>query len=179
MNRRSCMIPVVASGAATMIKLLVAALAFAGAYVGVKAGRDTFGQGRADTSAPARTITLNSTPTAVAHVPFLGNAGERAEEGVVDVRVRAAPSASACVLRARALLANPAPGTTLLYEWRLLRWSDTTGAWKPYLSFSGGFAGERRTLEWEPRVPDAPARYRVELVAEDGHAIRDELRVTC
>lgn len=172
---------ILATGTATAVKLLVATLAFVGAYVGVEAGRDTFRQASPDT--PARTIRLGSASTAVTHVPFREDARDRAEKGtngkagVVDVRVRAA--SSACVLQARALLTNPAPETTLLYEWRLLRWSETTGAWKPYLSFSGGFAGERRTLEWEPSVPGTPARYRVELVVEGGDTIRDEVRVTC
>jgi len=164
-----------ASGAATAIKLLVATLAFAGAYVGVEATWNTPAPPPAKSQPQTRTLTLRPSPAA-------GTAGlpaRPARSGVLDVAVTPGASCDHQIV-ARTLLVNPDPSGTLLYGWRMQRWSTTADAWKTYLTANSGFTGDRRTAEWEARVVANPGWYRVELTTRGGEPIRSErFQVAC
>ncbi|GLW12370.1 hypothetical protein Misp01_74980 [Microtetraspora sp. NBRC 13810] len=168
MSRRNGVVPVVASGTATAVKLLVATLAFAGAYVGVGAANG----GAPATGAGTRTVTLSAraVPVTTALVP---------RAGVVTVSQR---SLAPCEkrLRARGVVRNPAPDQVVLYGWRLQRWSHVKKTWRTYLSSSSGFTGPAMTTEWRPDVVGNPGWYRVELTVRGGKPVRSErFRISC
>jgi hypothetical protein len=215
MTPRSSVVPVVASGTATAVKLLVASLAFAGAYVGVEAstgGRPGQAQPRAEApSAGAATVaegavaaggeeTAARTGDRTPNRPVTGKAtgsqtgsqaGAQPGTGVRSVTlsgasartvpvvrqrpVTRAPAAGtisvsleagescATGLRVRGLVANPDPSDTVLYGWRLERWSPRAKEWKTYLTAGAGFTGSRQVAEWRPHVVANPGWYRVRL----------------
>ncbi|GAA5055654.1 hypothetical protein HNP84_006267 [Thermocatellispora tengchongensis] len=179
MNGRDILGPVAASGATNAIKLLVATLAFAGAYVGVEATQHASVSAQATdagTSAPerpAQRITLQSraVPVTTDRLPKTGT-----------ITVSAAGFTAPCAkeLHVQSVVANPDPDDTVLYGWRLQRWSEATKTWKPYLTARSGFAGARKVAEWHPRVVNNPGWYRVELSVTGAGAVRSErFQVSC
>ena len=81
---------------------------------------------------------------------------------------------------ARALLVNPAPGRTVLYRWRLARWSPATKTWRTYLADHSGFAGGSKSVAWQPRVSGNPGWYRIELTARNAKTVTsDRFQVSC
>jgi hypothetical protein len=83
-----------------------------------------------------------------------------------EVTVTETPSKTATCEKTytvRSLVVNARPSGTLLYGWRLVRWSAATHSWRTYLTSNSGFTGESQLAEWSPRVVDNPGWYRVEL----------------
>lgn len=159
---------VLASGSASAAKLLVAALAFTAAYVGVSA-YDTANSAPAPQSRTTTTIRFAAVTTDVAP-----------EAGSVVVNPLTTSGGCERAFRARGVVVSPTPGDTVLYGWRLARWSAPAHDWKTYLVDHEGFYGPRRTVSWEPRVIGNPGWYRVELSVEGGRTIRSEkFRVSC
>ncbi|MFJ2031650.1 hypothetical protein [Streptosporangium sp. NPDC087985] len=71
MSPRSSVAPVVASGAASVVKLLVATLAFTGAYVGAEVSHSVSVQGRPEVTAQTtrtQTVSLLSKSTTITTV---------------------------------------------------------------------------------------------------------------
>ncbi|MFB4286100.1 hypothetical protein ACBI99_00570 [Nonomuraea sp. ATR24] len=160
-----------ATGAASAVKFLVAALAFAAAYAGLTA------YGAASSAplpapAPARAVTLpaRTVPAALpAAVPG-------------EVTVTALDSAPDCLktFLARTVIVNPDPDEAVSYRWRLARWNPGTNTWGTYLVHYSGFAGAEESAAWDPAISANPGWYRVELKAEGREAIRsDRFQVSC
>lgn len=163
---------VLATGTAHTAKLFVTALIFTGAYVGFSA-YDTA------SSAPTQTLTLAAqtaqvstpAPTAVTSAP--------AAPGVVAVSTR---SSGQCrtTLTARTVVTGSGSGSSVLYGWRLLRWSPTSQKWHVHLADHAGFSGAKRTLTWDARVADNPGWYRIDLTVKGSSTITsDRFQVTC
>ncbi|MBG0815633.1 hypothetical protein [Planomonospora sp. ID82291] len=172
MSPRSSVVPVVASGTATVLRLLAATLVFAALY----AGAETLGgSGRAEAAGPERTRTVTLSAQAG------GSAEERAPEPGT-VAVDEIPSGGRCdrTYRARGAVGNPDPQDTVSYGWRLERWSPATRTWRTYLTEGAGFTGASRTAEWEPRIVGNPGLYRVRLSIDGGATLRSEkFMVSC
>ncbi|MFC4586175.1 hypothetical protein [Sphaerisporangium corydalis] len=165
------------SGTATAFKLLVATLAFAGAYFGVTTTRSAAEPDHGTTlvaGTPVRTVVLSarSMPVEARHIP---------QAGMVTVAAATATASCGRTYHAQAVI-DPGPsGDPVVYGWRLQRWSVSAHEWRSYL-FSGtdGFMGAQRTVEWYPRVVDNPGWYRVELtVAGKGGVLSEKFQITC
>ncbi|WP_329084615.1 hypothetical protein [Streptosporangium sp. NBC_01469] len=165
MSPRSSVAPVVASGTVSAVKLLIATLAFAGAYLGVEATYGIPAQ-PAGAAAQARTVELSSrSMPATAQVPAPGT-----------VTVSAVDALGPCdrPYQARSLVENNDPRATVSYGWRLERWSPGTRRWQTYLGIGSGFSGESQTVEWQPRVVNNPGWYRVVLSVSGDAPLRSE-----
>ncbi|MFD1935742.1 MULTISPECIES: hypothetical protein [Nonomuraea] len=161
---------VLGTGSSTAARLLVGALAFTAAYVGVSA------YGTAN-STPRETTTVNLSATIL---PIT----EQTEPDVGTITVSALTGrGTGCdkSFVARSVVLNPEAGDTLMYHWRLTRWSSVSRSWKTYQSEYAGFAGARRNVKWELRIQDNPGWYRIELVVEGAKKpIRsDRILVSC
>ncbi|MBE1562717.1 hypothetical protein [Nonomuraea africana] len=171
---------VLGTGSATAAKLLVGALAFTAAYVGASA----YGTANSAPSSAAgeqaaghpreQTVTLS-----VAALPVT----EETEPEAGTIAVTTLPGKGGCdqVFTARTVVLNPDAGRTLLYNWRLARWSSVSRSWKTYQTEYSGFMGARRNVKWEFSVRDNPGWYRIELtVGGAKKPIRsDRLLVSC
>ncbi|GAA3157322.1 hypothetical protein GCM10010466_55230 [Planomonospora alba] len=164
MSPRNSVVPVVASGTATVVRLSVAALLLAGLY----AGADTLGgsAAREQTGGQDRVRTVTLSADAVAA------ATERApREGTVAVDELASGGRCDRPYRARSVIAGADPEATVSYDWHLQRWSPATERWLTYLTSGGGFGGGKRTVEWRPRIVDNPGVYRVKLSVSGGETL--------
>ncbi|MFI6175695.1 hypothetical protein ACIA8R_09190 [Nonomuraea sp. NPDC051191] len=171
MSSRSAV--VLAGGTANAVKLLVAALAFTSAYVGVSA----YSSAGSDTG-PARTVTLSARELPIT-APARQSAPARAGEIALSALPDATPGCGKSFL-ARGLLVNPRPGTTVLYRWRLSRWSPAARTWRTYLVDHSGFAAGSRNVEWQPQITGNAGWYRVELIARPGGTVMSErFQVSC
>ncbi|MDP9849931.1 hypothetical protein [Streptosporangium lutulentum] len=148
------------------MKLLIATLAFAGAYVGVEAsqGASVRAPVGVDAEAPVHTVTLSaeSLPVVAEKIPTVGT-----------ITVTAL---GACdrPYRIQSVIDNAHPEKVVSYGWRLQRWSEATRSWRPYLSAHSGFIGESQTAEWEPRVVGNPGWYRAVLAVSGEAPLRGE-----
>ncbi|WP_344878019.1 hypothetical protein [Nonomuraea antimicrobica] len=160
---------VLTSGTANAAKLLVAALAFTGAYAGFTAyGNAT------STARPATSITLSAQELPVkAPVQQLA-APATAGRLTLSVMTGGGPGC-AKTYAARTLITDPG-----FYRWRLVRWSPADKSWRTYLSDHDGFGTGGRAAEWRPRISGNPGWYRVELTADGGRTVRsDRFQVSC
>jgi hypothetical protein len=187
MSPRSSVAPVVASGTASAVKLLIATLAFAGAYLGVDATHGTRAQVPA--GAPVRTVELSSrsmpateqVPAPVEQVLATGRipaTGEVPAGKVMagTVTVGAIDALGPCdrPYQARSVVGNDDPRDTVSYGWHLERWSPGLRRWQTYLGTWSGFTGESQTVEWQPRVVNNPGWYRVVLSVSGDAPLRSE-----
>ncbi|GAA2876469.1 hypothetical protein GCM10010517_37650 [Streptosporangium fragile] len=172
MSPRSSVAPVVASGTASVVKLLVATLAFTGAYLGVESTRgDSTQAGRGPAAqAPVRTVILSSesmpatTEEAAAAATAPEPPARRAPaKGVVTVSKLTASGSCTRPYRIRSVVGGDDPKAAVSYDWRLERWSPASRDWRIYLTASSGFTGGRQTVEWQPRVVNNPGWYRAVL----------------
>ncbi|MBG0832537.1 hypothetical protein HS041_33070 [Planomonospora sp. ID67723] len=175
MSLRSSVTPVVASGTASAVKLLVAALAFTGAYVGVEASQNASGQARASAVADSQvqTVTLSAEamPVTTAKTP---------ESGVITVSAVASPRPCEKPYRAQSVIDNADPDGTVSYGWRLERWSPAAKKWRTYLTSHSGFTGGAQSVEWQPRIVNNPGWYRVKLSVSGGDVLNSEkFQVSC
>ncbi|MGS2644012.1 hypothetical protein [Streptosporangium sp. LJ11] len=193
MSPRSSVAPMVASGTASAVKLLVATLAFAGAYLGVEATHGT--QARipagAAAQAPVRTVELSSrsmpaterVPAATERVSATSEvpaAGTVTAPGTVTVSVLDALGPCDRLYQVRSVVGNDDPRATVSYGWRLERWSPGTRRWQTYLGTGSGFGGESQTVEWQPRIVNNPGWYRVVLsVSGDAPLRSKKFLVSC
>ncbi|WP_405140814.1 hypothetical protein OG589_28120 [Sphaerisporangium sp. NBC_01403] len=167
------LVPIMASGTATVFKLLVATLAVCGAYFGVAHGA-TGPEHTAADGPYVKTVVLSaqSLPIEARHIP---------EAGMVTVGAAAAGDSCERTYHAQSVIDPGASGDPVDYDWRLVRWSPRAHAWKPYLySETAGFMGAQRTVEWHPRVVDNPGWYRVELaVSGKGVVVSEKFQISC
>jgi hypothetical protein len=165
---------VLVSGTANTAKLFVAALAFTGAYVGFSA-YDTANSA----PQPTQTVTLSarelpvtsSTATSELEVPKAGK-----------VSISSLPGAAGCAKTfvARSVVVNPDPDRTVMYGWRLARWSAEGRSWQTYLVDYDGFAGVKKTVDWDAGVSGNPGWYRIELSVDGAEKVKsDRFQVTC
>lgn len=147
--------PVVASGGGTALRLLVATLAVAAAYL----------TGTAVTDEPARSVTLSSAQS----IPAENTLAAPLARGLT---VGELPD---CSYRVRGAVDSGA----VSYEWTLQRYSPSAKAWQDYLSSTGGFDGAARTVDWRVRVPGNPGLYRVVLDVADNRTISEKFQVNC
>ncbi|WP_219468395.1 hypothetical protein [Nonomuraea rhizosphaerae] len=165
---------VLVSGTASTAKLFVAALAFTGAYVGFSA-YDTANS----TPRPARTVTLSAHELPITS-PVTGAETQAPKAGTVSVS--ALPGGSGCVKTfvARSVVVNPKPGRTVLYEWRLARWSAESRKWHTHLVDFDGFGGAEESVRWKAGVSANPGWYRIELTVNGGKTVKsDRFQVSC
>ena len=165
---------VLVSGTASTAKLFVAALAFTGAYVGFSAYDTANSAPR-----PAQTVTLSAR-----ELPITSSLGTRTPQPAKagKVSVSALPAAAGCVKTfvARSLVVNPDPDRTVMYDWRLTRWSADTHTWNTYFVTYEGFAGDEDTVDWRPRISANPGWYRIELTVEGARTVKSErFQVSC
>lgn len=170
MSPRSSVAPVVASGTASVVKLLVATLAFTGAYLGVEVSHSASVPARAGVSAqsaPVRTVSLSSksAPLVTAEAPAAGAI-------TVDTLAGLRPCEKSYLIQG--MVDNPHPESVVSYGWRLQRWSAATRNWRTYLTRNAGFAGPSQTARWRPSVIDNPGWYRAELSVSGGARLRSE-----
>ncbi|MEV7964523.1 hypothetical protein AB0O34_00865 [Sphaerisporangium sp. NPDC088356] len=161
-----------ASGTATVFKLLVATLAVCGAYFGVTHGATGTAGAVGDTHVKTVVLSAQSLPIEAGHIP---------EAGMVTVGAAGAGASCERTYHAQSVI-DPGPsGDPVDYDWRLMRWSPAAHAWKTYLySESAGFMGSPRTVEWHPRVVRNPGWYRVELaVSGKGVIISEKFQISC
>ncbi|MEU4225673.1 hypothetical protein AB0F17_15375 [Nonomuraea sp. NPDC026600] len=167
---------VLVSGTANTAKLFVAALAFTGAYVGFSAYGTASSAPR-----PTQTVTLSSR-----ELPITSSLSTRtappAKAGKVSVS--ALPGGTGCVKTfvARSVVVNPGPGPdrTVMYDWRLARWSADTHTWHTYFVNYDGFAGDKKTVDWKPSISANPGWYRIELTVEGAKTVKsDRFQVSC
>jgi hypothetical protein len=180
---RSSMAPVVASGAANVVKLLVATLAFTGAYVGVEASQNASVRARlgVDAEAPVHTVALSAeslpavTRSAVTGSPT-GAATAEKIPAVGTVTVSEVTALGACdkPYRIQSVIGNAHPEKAVSYGWGLQRWSPSTRSWRPYLSMHSGFIGKSQTVRWEPRVVKNPGWYRAVLSVSGDTPLRSK-----
>lgn len=188
MSPRSSVAPMVASGTASAVKLLIATLAFAGAYLGVEATYGTPARvpAGAAAQAPVRTVELSSrSMPATEQVPAAGRvpAADKITDKATDkvaargtVTVSALDALGPCdrPYQARSVVDNDDPRATVSYGWRLERWSPGTRRWQTYLGTGSGFGGESQTVEWQPRIVNNPGWYRVVLSVSGDTPLRSE-----
>ncbi|MDF5757273.1 hypothetical protein [Spongiactinospora sp. TRM90649] len=213
MSPRSRLVPVVASGAANAVKLLVATLTFTGAYVGVEASQSASVSAReAAAGTPVTIVTLSArtmpatTPEGVIGIepivtaenaenaenaerpgePVAGAmkaAGAAANIGAVTVGITGGPRPCEKELRARGEIHSADPSATVLYGWRLERWSHSARKWKSYATTVSGFTGPATEAQWSTNVVANPGWYRVKLTIEGGtgpSAVRGErIQLSC
>ena len=161
---------VLAAGSANTAKLFVAALAFTGAYVGVSA------YGTAN-SAPAhsQTVTLSSR-----ELPITTPVEPDVAPGTVTVSTLPGGAGCAKTFVAHGLVTNPKASSTVLYGWRLARWTPSTNTWRTYQVDYGGFSGAERRVEWQSRISGNPGWYRFELTTDGAKTIKsDRFQVSC
>ncbi|GAA0993366.1 hypothetical protein GCM10009555_083840 [Acrocarpospora macrocephala] len=160
MNTHGEIMPVLAGGTGTAVRLFLATLAAIGAYVGVGIAHVT----------PERSITLSArtVPAEVAAAPAVG---------IVSVAALDAGTGCDRSYRVQSVV-PPAPGG-VSYGWTLQRWSTGERAWQSYLVTSGGFAGDARTLRWDPRVVANPGWYRAVLAVEGDTYRSEKFEVSC
>ncbi|MGW4640503.1 hypothetical protein ACWEN6_18355 [Sphaerisporangium sp. NPDC004334] len=168
--------PIMASGVASVFKLLIATLAFCGAYFGVAATGGPAVPARAGETAAGeqvRTVTLSAQAMPV-------EMGRAPRPGLVTVGAAEPGAPCPRAYHAQSFLAGGA-GRAAAYEWSLRRWNPGRHAWKTVeVSGAGRVLGGPRTVEWRPRVAGAPGWYRVELAATGGRTIAGErFKVTC
>ncbi|MEV4376859.1 hypothetical protein [Streptosporangium sp. NPDC049644] len=175
MGSRSSVAPVVASGTASVAKLLVATLAFTGAYLGVETAYGTGARTPAGTAStagrateePVRTVVLSSQsmPAITERAPVAG-----------EVTVSEIDAFGPCdrPYRARSVVGNDDPRATVSYGWRLERRSSKTHRWHAYLGTGSGFTGEAQVVEWQPRIVNNPGWYRVVLSVPGDAPLRSE-----
>ncbi|ACZ90306.1 hypothetical protein [Streptosporangium roseum] len=173
MSPRSSVAPVVASGTASVVKLLVATLAFTGAYAGVETSRGASAQAPASAAAQAQPVTLSSKsmPATTVEAPAAGT-----------IAVSALTVSRPChrPYLIQSVVDNPRPDSAVSYGWRLQRWSTATRTWRTYLTSHSGFAGRSQTAEWQPSVVDNPGWYRAELSVSGGTRLRSaKFLVSC
>ncbi|MEU7892759.1 hypothetical protein AB0B45_07825 [Nonomuraea sp. NPDC049152] len=160
---------VLGTGSSTAARLLVGALAFTAAYVGVSAYGTANSTQRATT-----TVDLSATVLPVT---------EQTDPDVGTITVSALDGKGDCdkSFVARSVVLNPDAGNTLMYHWRLTRWSSVNRAWKTYQTEYAGFAGARRNVKWELSVQDNPGWYRIELVVagQEKSIKSDRILVSC
>ncbi|MEU8245950.1 hypothetical protein [Nonomuraea sp. NPDC048916] len=164
---------ILATGSASTAKLFVAALAFTGAYVGFSA-YDTANSA----PQPTQTVTLSArampitTPATYEIAP--------AGAGRISVGPQATEAGCAKTYAARSVVVNPVSGQTVLYSWKLARWSPGTNTWDTYLVDYSGFAGARKAVAWQPRITGNPGWYRVELTVEGAKTVKSQrFQVSC
>ncbi|MEV0346903.1 hypothetical protein AB0H88_14135 [Nonomuraea sp. NPDC050680] len=166
---------VLASGTASTAKLFVAALAFTGAYVGFSAYDTANSAPR-----PAQTVTLSARELPITY-PATTWTPQAAKPGKISIS--ALPGGDAGCVRtymARSVVVNPEPDHTVLYGWQLARWSPGTNTWHSYFVDYDGFAGERKTVRWNPSITANPGWYRIELTVEGAKTIKsDRFQVSC
>ncbi|MFI9592501.1 hypothetical protein [Nonomuraea sp. NPDC052265] len=171
MSSRSAV--VLAGGTANAVKLFVAALAFTSAYAGFSAHSSA-----GSATEPVRTVTLSARELPII-APAQQSAPVRAGEIALSALTDGTPGCGKTFL-ARGLLVNPRPGATVLYRWRLARWSPAARTWRTYLADHSGFAGGSRSVEWQPQISGNPGWYRVELIARPGGTVMSErFQVSC
>ncbi|GAA4234928.1 hypothetical protein FHR32_000986 [Streptosporangium album] len=187
MSPRSSVAPVVASGTASVVKLLVATLAFTGAYVGVEASHNASVQA-APASVTTRTTQTRTTQTRTtpARIVRAQTVGTRAVSLPTESKSESSTAARAAVAGAitvaplagsrpcektylvQSVIDNPRPESAVSYGWRLQRWSPATRNWRTYMITNSGFAGRSRSAKWQPSVIDNPGWYRAELSVSGG-----------
>jgi hypothetical protein len=166
------------------VKLLVATLAFTGAYVGVEATHSASVQAGAgvDAEVPVRAVILSSgslpaatEPAATERVTTESETNEEIPK-VGTVTVSAITGSGACdkPYRIRSVIDNDHPDNVVSYGWGLQRWSPATQSWRPYLGMHSGFIGRSQTVEWEPRVVNNPGWYRAVLSVSGDAPLRGE-----
>ncbi|MFG1686927.1 hypothetical protein ACGFNP_42655 [Nonomuraea sp. NPDC049269] len=165
---------VLVSGMANTAKLFVAALAFTGAYVGFSA-YDT----ASSAPRPAQTVTLSAR-----ELPITSSLSTRTSQPAKagKVSVSALPGDAGCVKTfvARSVVVNPDPDRTVMYGWRLARWSADTHTWNVYFVDYDGFAGDEQAVDWRTSVSANPGWYRVELTVEGARTVKsDRFQVSC
>jgi hypothetical protein len=185
---------VLISGASNAAKLFAAALVVTGAYVAFSACGTAETPSTAKPAKTAMTATVlaaASTPSAASTLPAADpavsqaggqlNGRTAAIPGVLTVSpVRAGGPGCARSYVARTFLANPDPDGTVIYRWKLTRWSPATETWRTYLSHYDGFAAAGRAVEWRAELSGSPGWYRVELTAEGGETVKSRrFRVSC
>ncbi|MBB2911137.1 hypothetical protein FHS43_002402 [Streptosporangium becharense] len=196
MNPRNRVTPMVASGTTSVVKLLVATLAFTGAYLGVES---TYGASERSERAPAaqisaarapvHTVALSSESTPAEQVAVeqaaeqvvAGRAAQVPAKGVVTVSELTVSGSCDRPYRIQSVVGDADPKAAVSYDWRLERWSPASRAWRTYLTASSGFTGGSQTVEWQPRIVDNPGWYRAVLtVSGERDPLRSEkFRVTC
>ncbi|GIH77899.1 hypothetical protein Plo01_43280 [Planobispora longispora] len=157
------------------MKLLVATLAFTGAYVGVEASRDASGESRANATAgaPVQTVSLSAeaVPVTTDAIPASGK-----------LTVSAITGTQGCAkpYRVQSVIENADPEGVVSYGWRLERWSAAGKSWRVYMTSGSAFTGRSETVEWEPRIVDNPGWYRVKLSVDGGDTMLSEkFQVSC
>ncbi|MEV8632325.1 hypothetical protein AB0395_11785 [Streptosporangium sp. NPDC051023] len=181
MSPRGSLTPVVASGTASVVKLLVATLAFTGAYVGVEASRTTSVPARASMAAGTTGAEKAQVETVVLSSKSMQDATAQAP-AAGTVTVSPVTGAGSCdrPYRIQSVIDNPHPDRTVSYGWRLQRWSEGSRSWRTYLNGNSGFTGKSQTVEWQPHVVDNPGWYRATLSVSDGTSLRSaKFRVSC
>ncbi|MEU7830626.1 hypothetical protein [Nonomuraea sp. NPDC049129] len=166
---------VLASGTASTAKLFVAALAFTGAYVGFSA-YDTANSA----PHPAQTVTLSARELPIIS-PTTARTPQAAKPGKISVSALPVGDAG-CVKTfvARSVVINAEPDHTVLYGWELSRWSPGTNTWHSYFVNYDGFAGNTKTVRWNPSITNNPGWYRIELTVEGAKTIKsDRFQVSC
>jgi len=177
MSPRNSVAPVVASGVASAVKLLVATLAFTGAYLGVEAAYGTPDHVTAGAQAPVRTVELSSrSMPATERVPATVERTSAPATAPGTVAVGALGALGPCdrPYQAQSLVENDDPRATVSYGWRLERWSPGTRRWQAYLGTGSGFTGESQVVEWQPRIVNNPGWYRVVLSVSGDAPLRSE-----
>ncbi|MEO3813100.1 hypothetical protein ABGB17_29205 [Sphaerisporangium sp. B11E5] len=172
MDARGGLVPALWSGTSTAVKLLIASLAFAGAYTGVGATRDAATPPAAAAPTQRTTVVLSAQamPAEEARVPVPGVISVAAAEGTGCART----------YHAQSVIEPDGTGAAVLYDWRLWRWSTGTREWLPYTSSApAGFVGPGRAVAWHPRIVDNPGLYRVELAVDGEAVVSEKFRVTC
>ncbi|MEU0517229.1 hypothetical protein [Streptosporangium sp. NPDC006007] len=196
MSPRSSVVPIVASGTASVVKLLVATLAFTGAYMGVEASQGASAGARAgitaDTPATAGTTagmaedtvappwTAAGAPERTVVLSYASAEISTVAAGTVTVIPLPAPEPCDRPYRVQSVVDNPHPDGVVSYDWRLQRWSRDTRAWRTYLSGNSGFTGGSQVVEWRPHVVGNPGWYRVTLSISGAPALRSaKFLVSC
>ncbi|GGK76477.1 hypothetical protein Sme01_20880 [Sphaerisporangium melleum] len=163
--------PIVASGVASAVKLLVATLALCGAYFGAAAGGSAVPAAAGD---PAAAIPAGRVRTVILSAQAMpAETGREPRAGVVTVGLRAAGTGCRRTYHAESVLDPGRTGSPVVYGWRLSRWSPAAHAWKTQRSTPEAVlpAGVRSVVEWHPRITGHPGRYRVELLVSGRGAI--------
>jgi hypothetical protein len=190
--------PNLATGTSTAVKLLVAGLTFTSVYVGVSAAYSAVHRpaepvtlkahtgARGATLARRRAAASHAGTAAKARQAGSAESDESGEVTVSSVTVRSAARRQGRCDRAfvaRGVVRGgkgAAADGAVSYGWRLLRWSDASKRWRPYLTEQAGFAGPARAVEWHPHIVNNPGWYRVDLETASGVVHRSaRFHVSC
>jgi hypothetical protein len=158
-------IQILGTGTATALRLMIATVVVAGAYVGATKAADARAETKSESSAHLVTLSARSVPVETSQVP---------QYGTVTVSRMAGATACDQTYRAQSYVAADSS-----YDWRLQRWNSGTGAWQSYLAGTGGFAGHARAIRWSPHVVDNPGWYRVRLEISGTTYTSDKFQVSC